>query len=405
MNTKKNIEFFHAVSCGDVKKVKRWLDKGVSPNFVLSGSYPLLKAVDRNNTRVVSLLLDYGARRCGLSPLVSALEHYNYAVIIMLIERGNMYSYACGLSYLFYYYCRNITDMAKPWQKEIGGYLLECGADPFEFCFDGSFPLWVAAEKGNITAVKLLVKYCRENNRLQELIHQTKFNTNSTPLYLACQNEHCQVVECLLNAKVDPNIVTKYGATPLFVAAERGYHKIVHLLLLHGADPTLGTRQAMHVAFERGHDEIGDLMCKTMRCRLRAIKSNVKFFIAGIESDTLVPYVEQWAPHFPYQNTVLFDFMKEKLITSIVCGVRPPKCLNGIVRFLPFDQRVHFFTWLVHSFLLQKVVSSTVFTDMFFPVHDVVASFLEYPHPSSRSLLALFYCNHLHEFDTWIPRS
>src|SRR3989338_6210598 len=57
-----------------------------------------------------------------------------------------------------------------------------------------------------------------------------------TPLYIAAQRGHQQIVEMLLAAGVDMNAAANDGATPVFAAAERGHNRVVEMLVAAGAD-------------------------------------------------------------------------------------------------------------------------------------------------------------------------
>ena len=53
-----------------------------------------------------------------------------------------------------------------------------------------------------------------------------------TPLYVACENGHLDVVRMLLSTEgIDPNRATKDGGTPLYIACEKGHLDVVRMLL------------------------------------------------------------------------------------------------------------------------------------------------------------------------------
>ena len=58
----------------------------------------------------------------------------------------------------------------------------------------------------------------------------------TTPLFLAAQNGHLNVVQSLIEAGVDVNQANKNGATPLYMAAQEGHTAVVGLLIEAGAD-------------------------------------------------------------------------------------------------------------------------------------------------------------------------
>eukprot|EP01059_Diplonema_ambulator_P037004 TRINITY_DN9570_c0_g2_i3.p1 TRINITY_DN9570_c0_g2~~TRINITY_DN9570_c0_g2_i3.p1 ORF type:complete len:583 (+),score=114.77 TRINITY_DN9570_c0_g2_i3:231-1979(+) len=78
-------------------------------------------------------------------------------------------------------------------------------------------------------------------------------------LYVAAQNGHPEVVECLLQNNADPNQSKDSGATPLFISAQQGNLAIVNILLGAGADPDQCTKTGvtpLMIASYQGHAHI-----------------------------------------------------------------------------------------------------------------------------------------------------
>lgn len=100
----------------------------------------------------------------------------------------------------------------------------------------GEKPLDLAAQYGRLQVVQMLVR------AHPELIHPYKKHYDKkrgihthTPLHLASRNGHKHVVEVLLAAGVDVNILTTAG-TALHEAALCGKDSVVKILLEFGAD-------------------------------------------------------------------------------------------------------------------------------------------------------------------------
>lgn len=89
-----------------------------------------------------------------------------------------------------------------------------------------TWPLFIAAEKGNLRMVKFLLKYSNINK--QNL-------RGTTALWIASCNKHADVVLELLK-EADPNIANFKGDSPLIPACQKGSESIVQLLLEGGAD-------------------------------------------------------------------------------------------------------------------------------------------------------------------------
>ena len=55
-------------------------------------------------------------------------------------------------------------------------------------------------------------------------------------MFVACQNNHANIVKELLNAGANVNATMKDKATPLFIAAQNGHRTICLMLLAAGAN-------------------------------------------------------------------------------------------------------------------------------------------------------------------------
>jgi len=103
-------------------------------------------------------------------------------------------------------------------------------ADPNITNNDGCSPLWIAASKGNVECVRILLKYGANMNEPDQ-------QKGTTPLFVACQNGKEDVVNLLLSHNVEVNMgTTCCGITPIIKAVSKGYTDIVEALLKHGAD-------------------------------------------------------------------------------------------------------------------------------------------------------------------------
>lgn len=97
----------------------------------------------------------------------------------------------------------------------------------------GCSPLHHAAIVNDIPLLELLIK------------HKANLNIESmgvTPIYLASEKGHADIVKKLLEAGAEPNIIYKkngIGYTPLSIASQNGHAEIVKELLENGADPLI----------------------------------------------------------------------------------------------------------------------------------------------------------------------
>ncbi|XP_075272423.1 oxysterol-binding protein-related protein 1 isoform X2 [Opisthocomus hoazin] len=98
-----------------------------------------------------------------------------------------------------------------------------------------------AARNGNAEEVKQLLDTTNkgEINFDINCKGQSKSNMSWTPLHLACYFGHAVVVEDLLKAGADVNVLNDMGDTPLHRAAFTGRKEVVMLLLQHNADASI----------------------------------------------------------------------------------------------------------------------------------------------------------------------
>ena len=119
-------------------------------------------------------------------------------------------------------------------------------------------PLHLAAENGHRELVELLLE---KNAKIE-----AKRRDTQTPLHLAAENGHRELVELLLekNAKIEAK--SKHALqTPLHLAAENGHRELVELLLEKNAEieaKEIFGRTPLLKAADHGHREVVDLLLK-----------------------------------------------------------------------------------------------------------------------------------------------
>ncbi len=90
-----------------------------------------------------------------------------------------------------------------------------------------STPLLLATEKGHLNIVKILLQRGANPNQ-QNYYH-------NTALHIAAYKNYYQICQILLQYKADPNIVNTYSETPLCISGGNKNQMIVELLIEHGA--------------------------------------------------------------------------------------------------------------------------------------------------------------------------
>jgi cytochrome c2 len=116
-------------------------------------------------------------------------------------------------------------------------------------------PLYIAAERGHGDIVKLLLDQGANANGV------TRFGS---PLHIAARKNLTDIVEILLAADADPNIVgNEYNTSPIHEAAYTGAVESAALLLAIGADVnkrTSNDHPPIHFAATKGREEMVELL-------------------------------------------------------------------------------------------------------------------------------------------------
>jgi ankyrin repeat protein len=120
---------------------------------------------------------------------------------------------------------------------------------------DGFPPLALAAFFGHDALFDLLLPVTRDLNR------RAKNGQQVAAIHAAAASRNNAMVEKLLRAGADPNLVQQDGFTALHAVAQQGDAQMAGLLLLAGADPaaqTAGGKTAAEIAREKGHDWLAE---------------------------------------------------------------------------------------------------------------------------------------------------
>jgi len=230
--------------------------------------YTLLKAAaESGNLQIVNILLGVAGIDVNLlGPIVSAAGKGHTNVVRKLLTVKGI-----GFSGIFLDW-RGILDplwaAIKNDKTEVALMLIEYYVDHGlrpDFPTDGKTPLWNACQIGNVKIVRVLLElfapYKYSGQGRYPVNHQDSHHINQTPLSIACENGHLQVVlELLKNTNIKVNLATNDGRTPLLIACQEGHLEIVRALLkdsrvdVHQTDKNRAT--PLSVACEHGHKDI-----------------------------------------------------------------------------------------------------------------------------------------------------
>jgi ankyrin repeat protein len=131
--------------------------------------------------------------------------------------------------------------------------------------YNGFQPLYVAALKGHLDCIKLLIAHQQQHSIPLNL--EDNLGDGSTAFYTAVQNGHTKICQYLLSlgAKIDVEFLGGY--TPLYAACQNGHLEVAKILLSNKNKPDINRyfpngSTAIYIAAQRGHHEMITLLAK-----------------------------------------------------------------------------------------------------------------------------------------------
>ncbi|XP_047937888.1 ankyrin-1-like [Salvia hispanica] len=197
-------------------------------NDFATGRRAIHLAAEKGNLEIVTRLVErFGAfvdipSYCGDTPLIEAAREGHINVVEFLISHKAQLQAANkkGFTALHYAVQKDNRDLME--------LLLNNGAPTEKDSVDGT-PLQIAASRGQIKSIKLLLKYGAEpNSNISEV--------QDSPLISAIKALSYECVKRLIKAKADPDKFL-YGLTPLAHAAKLPDTKYLECLIAAGATP------------------------------------------------------------------------------------------------------------------------------------------------------------------------
>ncbi|XP_011406422.1 PREDICTED: ankyrin-1-like [Amphimedon queenslandica] len=287
-------------SNGSLQSIRFLLDLGADPNNeskVYNSVTPLMLAAGKNNTEIMSLLVEYGANvrkfvtptfgesfsaihaaiptnsteaikfllKNGVppdhndpgrkaTPLRIASFDLNKDIVLLLIQEGAKVDFqdSDGFSSLAYACNNGFDSMAK--------LLLDVGADPNLEVQRGVTPLMLACYQKYYNIINMLLQAGAHVN--------TKSDDNSdgiTALHVASSNNDIRLVNILLSADADINIQDAHGKTPMHNACANGNEELVQCFLLKKPNLNLCDKKGkspLHAAIESKNPKVVKTLLK-----------------------------------------------------------------------------------------------------------------------------------------------
>ncbi|XP_078717480.1 poly [ADP-ribose] polymerase tankyrase-2-like isoform X1 [Lampetra fluviatilis] len=270
-------------------------------------STPLHLAAGYNRVRIVQLLLQHGADvhakdKGGLVPLHNACSYGHYEVTELLVKHG------ASVNAMDLWQFTPLHEAASKNRVEVCSLLLSYGADPtllnchsksaidlaptselkerlvYEF---RGHSLLQAAREADVTRVKKhlgldiinfkhpqtheTALHCAvaspypKRKQVSELLLRKGGNVNEktkdllTPLHVASDKAHNDVIDVLLKHGAKINVTDSLGQTSLHRAAHAGHLTTCRLLLSHGCDPNLPSLQGFTAA-QLGNESVQQIL-------------------------------------------------------------------------------------------------------------------------------------------------
>ena len=94
---------------------------------------------------------------------------------------------------------------------------------------------------------------------------QPTTDDGSTPLHIAIEEGNLDIVHLLVEAGASMDVPRSDGLAPLHMAAQKGHLEIVRLLVESGADMSGATKNgttALELAFQHGHVDVGRFLAE-----------------------------------------------------------------------------------------------------------------------------------------------
>ena len=247
-----NENLLAAAKKGDVSAMSDAVANGASVNHkTVLHETPLMYAIDECRVDAARWLIEKGANievqtKLQQTPLIKAATEGCVEIVQLLLDSEALIDRSTSKNEY-----NALFKAAEHNRLPTTERLLDYGADINYRNIFGMTPLLIATQKGHYEMVELLLERGAD-------IQATSI-IGKTPLLLALEFQHPDIANLLLEAGTDVNQVDTYNHSPLTFAAIFGYSDLVSSLVEMGADLNLKTKDdktAALLAQEKEHMEI-----------------------------------------------------------------------------------------------------------------------------------------------------
>ena len=214
----------------NIESVKQALRLGIDP--VYDGKIPLIyEATDANDIAILKLLLDAGAvvsinkprNILGITSLMKAAKEGYLDIVKLLVEYGADIKLRANVK--FEYSKTALLYAIKEERAKVVEYLLSLGADPNTKNSGNTTALMMAAGRGNIEIINMLL----EAGAITSINQQN--NAGYTALILATKNNYADTVKLLLSKGADAKLRDNKSKRAYNYAVENNYTELINILL------------------------------------------------------------------------------------------------------------------------------------------------------------------------------
>ncbi|MDY7030587.1 MAG: ankyrin repeat domain-containing protein [Thermodesulfobacteriota bacterium] len=246
-----SVSIFQTVKSNNYSELQKWLQSnGNVDERDQSGNTPLMIASEKGYLPLVKLFISHHAdinavNKNRENALILAANNKHLEVVKFLIQNK-----------------ANVNQSSKFLRKTV---LQGKSFNLINYSY--ATPLLIPIEQENIELLNLLLKANVDVNVIFSKWEKNRLShceDTATPLMLAVKNNQLEITKLLIDNDADVNLKNHCGLTPIMIAAKHGHAKITDLLIQSGANINAkedkGKRTPLMIASKEGHTSLVKLL-------------------------------------------------------------------------------------------------------------------------------------------------